>query len=77
MDMYSNMSIFVQLKRLLMNLIEMANSSGIDDMTGLLDAVYSQAVENELVSSVYSNEHYLKILIMILIFKYCYGGEGV
>lgn len=76
MDMYSNMSIFVQLKRLLLSLIEVANSSGIDDMAGLLDAVYSQAVENELVSSVYSNEHYLKILIMILIFKYCYGGEG-
>lgn len=75
MDMYSNMSIFVQLKRFLLSLIEEINSSGIDDMVGLLDAVYSQAIGDELVSSVYSNEYYLKILIMILIFKYCYGGE--
>ena len=76
MDMYSNMSIFVRLKRLILSLIETAHSCGIDDMPGLLKAVYNQAVENEIVSSVYSDEHYLKILIMILIFKYCYGGEG-
>ncbi|MEA4921403.1 MAG: dsDNA nuclease domain-containing protein [Clostridiaceae bacterium] len=76
MDMYSNMSVFVQLKRTVFDLIETANTSGIDDMLGILDVVYSQSIESQLVPDVYKNEHYLKMLIMILIYKYCYGGEN-
>lgn len=76
-DMYANISLFVMLKRTLLTFIEEENSNGIDDMPGLLKVVYTRTHESELVPSAYQNEHYLKMLIMILIYKYCYGGECV
>ena len=75
MDMYSNMSVFIELKKKLLDLIEKANEHGIDDMPGILDFVYNQSLELMFVPAAYSNEHYLKILIMILVYRYCYGGE--
>ena len=75
MDMYSNMSVFIGLKKKLLALIEKANANGIDDMPGILDFVYGQSLDTTFVPAAYSNEHYLKILIMILIYRYCYGGE--
>lgn len=75
MDMYSNMAVFITLKRYLLELIESANQSGIDDMSGILSVVYSQAVEKQLVPKVYQDEYYLKMLVMLLVYKYCYGGE--
>ena len=75
MDMYSNMSVFIELKKKLLDLIEKANEHGIDDMPGILDFVYNQSLELMFVPAAYSNDHYLKILIMILVYRYCYGGE--
>lgn len=69
-DMYSNMAVFVQLKKGLFNLIEAVNLSGIDDMNGILEAVYTQAISDDVVPVMYRNEYYLKMLIMILIYKY-------
>ena len=77
MDMYSNISLFVMLKKTLLTFIEAENSNGIDDMPGLLEAVYARTNESEIVPTGYQNEYYLKMLIMILIYKYCYGGESV
>lgn len=74
-DMYSNISLFVELKRTLLSFIETENSNGIDDMPGLLEAVYGKASECEFIPAAYQDEHYLKMLIMILIYKFCYGGE--
>lgn len=76
MDMYSNISLFVILKKTLLTFIEIENSNGIDDMPGLLEAVYNKTNESNLVPVAYQDEHYLKALIMILIYKYCYGGES-
>lgn len=76
MDMYSNMSLFVTLKKTLSNFIEEENSKGIDDMPGLLDAVFSKTDNCGFVPIGYQDEYYLKMLIMILIYKYCYGGEN-
>lgn len=77
MDMYSNISLFVMLKKTLLTFIEAENSNGIDDMPGLLEAVYARTNESEIVPTGYQDEYYLKMLIMILIYKYCYGGESV
>lgn len=75
MDMYSNMSVFVNLKKYITGLIEDVNKQGIEDMPTILENVYSQCLNEDMVSAAYSNEYYLKILIMILLYKYCYGGE--
>lgn len=76
MDMYSNISLFVELKRTLLSFIEIENLNGIDDMPGLLEAVYKKAEESEFIPAGYQDEHYLRMLIMILIYKFCYGGEN-
>ena len=75
-DMFDNMSIFVELKKSICAIIEETNESGIDDFVGLLNEVYRCSIESKKVPSAYSEEYYLKILIMILIYKYCYGGES-
>lgn len=76
MDMYSNISVFVALKKTLLEFIESENQNGIDDMVGLFNAVYAKASDCDFVPTCYQDEYYLKTLIMILIYKYCYGGVG-
>ena len=75
MDMYSNIFLFVELKRTLLSFIEIENSNGVDDMPGLLNSVYKRASECEFIPAGYQDVYYLKMLIMILIYKFCYGGE--
>lgn len=45
-------------------------------MVGLFNAVYAKASDCDFVPTCYQDEYYLKTLIMILIYKYCYGGVG-
>ena len=52
-----------------------AIQNGADEMTSLLEAVYLRATECESIPVGYQDKHYLKMLIMILIYKYCYGDE--
>ena len=73
--MYSNISLFDALKKTLLGFIEAENLNGVDDMPGLLETVFSKAENCESIPISYQDEHYLKMLIMILIYKYCYGGE--
>lgn len=75
MDMYSDMNVFVEAKKNLLTLIAEVNENGIDDMPNILISVYEQAIERSLISEAYSNESYLKLLIMILTYRYCYGGD--
>ena len=75
-DMYSNISLFVELKRTLLSFIEVENLNGVDDMPGLLEAVYKKAKTSEFIPAGYQDEHYLRMLIMILIYKFCCGGEN-
>ncbi len=74
-DMFSNMSVFIELKKYICLIIQEVNESGVDDLPGLFAEVYTHLINSENVLSVYSDEYYLKILIMVLIYKYCYGGE--
>lgn len=76
MDMYSNMEAFVKLKNLLMGVIKEVNDGGIDDMPSILFEVYNRVVNDPLVIEPYKRECYLKMLIMVLIYRYCYGGEA-
>lgn len=75
MDMYSNMSLFIEMKKALFAYIVETNQDGIEDMQGILSVVYEKACSSNLIPESYSEEHYLKLLIMILIYRYCYGGE--
>lgn len=69
------MGVFIKLKKQICCIIQETNNNGIDDLPGLLDSVYESLINGKNVLSVYSDEYYLKMLIMVLIYKYCYGGE--
>lgn len=72
-DMFSNITIFIKLKENLINIIEKANNDGVENMPDLLDEVYDRACAANTIPISYSEESYIKMLIMILIYKYCYG----
>jgi len=75
MDMYSNISLFIEMKKNLLMYIEVINQEGVEDMLGIMSEVYEMACSSCVIPESYSEEYYLKLLIMILIYRYCYGGE--
>lgn len=75
MDMCSNLSVFVELKRIIYHLISAINESGVDSMPDLYKAVYNAAAVSDDISSIFKNEYYLKLLIMNMIYKYSNGGD--
>lgn len=77
MDMFSDKRLFVETRRKILNIIEEVNDSGIDDMPGILQNVYDKCKGSESIPSAYAEECYLKMLIMVLTYKYCYGGEEI
>ena len=46
-----------------------------DDIKTIFDSVYEKAAASDQLSVVYKEESYMKLLIMILLYKYCNGGE--
>ena len=75
MDMFSDSYAFVNLKRKASNLIAEACAEGIDSMPLLLEEVFRKLIADEEIPSVYIDEHYLKMVVMVLAYKYCYGGD--
>lgn len=75
MDMHMNLSVFIELKKTIYSMISSINESGIDNMPDLYEAVYNVAAESNDISNVFKNEHYLKLLIMNMVYKYSLGGE--
>lgn len=75
MDMYSNLSVFVELKRTIYSLISSINENGVDSMPALYDAVYNAASVSDDISSIFKNEYYLKLLIMNMVYKYSIGDD--
>ena len=76
-DMYSDMQLFINLKQKIIDKIERACDDGVDDMLSLLTMVYDSTCSDDSIPTAYRDEYYLKTLIMILAYKYCYGGENV
>lgn len=77
MDMYSDSKGFIILKKTISQAIASACSEEIDELHELLGEVYNSITANDSIPLAYRNEHYLKMLIMILSFKYCNGGDDV
>lgn len=76
-DMYSDSKGFISLKKAVSNTIASTCSEEIDELPALLDEVYSQIAAEESIPLAYRDEYYLKMLIMILAFKYCNGGDNL
>lgn len=76
-DMFSDLQVFTNVKQAIIHSVEEACNSDIDDMPSLLEEVYSGTVNDDTIPTAYREEYYLKTLIMILAYKYCYGGGSI
>ena len=74
-DMHSNLSIFIELKKVLYGIISNINQGGVDNMPDLYKAVYHSAIDSNDISPIFKDEYYIKLLIMNMIYKYSMGGE--
>lgn len=76
MDLFSKKEVLINTKKTIVVLIEEAANGGIDDFPTILENVYTRCLEDDEFPSSYSEEYYLKMLIMLLTYKYCYGGDS-
>lgn len=77
MDMFSKKEVLINTRKEIISLIKEAIDSGIEGFSDLLIDVYDKCEEKDCIPVAYSEEYYLKLLIMLLIYKYCYGGESI
>lgn len=74
MDMFSKKEVLISTRKNISALVAESVANGIEDFNVLLKDVYDKCISKECIPAAYSEEYYLKLLIMLLIYKYCYGG---
>ena len=74
MDMFSKKEVLINTKKHIVAYIDDAVNSGFDEFPVILGVVYEKCIEDANIPSSYSEEYYLKLLIMLLAYKYCYGA---
>lgn len=74
MDMFSRKEVLINTKKQIVTYIDDAVNSELDAFPAILGFVYEKCVEGANIPSSYSEEYYLKLLIMLSAYKYCYGG---
>ena len=77
MDMYSKKEVLINTKKYIVSVISKTVSDGVEDFSDMLETVYEECVDDEKIAAVYSEEYYLKLLIMLLAYKYCFGGDSI
>lgn len=77
MDMFSKKEVLINTRKEIISLIKEAIDRGVEKFPDLLIDVYDKCEERDCIPVAYSEEYYLKLLIMLLIYKYCYGGESI
>jgi len=75
MDMFPKKEVLINTRKNIVLLIEESIANGVEEFPELLIDVYNKCKNKECIPTAYSEEYYLKLLVMLLIYKYCYGGE--
>lgn len=75
MDMFPKKEVLINTRKIIISLIEQSVASGVEEFPELLTDVYDKCKSEECIPIAYSEEYYLKLLVMLLIYKYCYGSE--
>lgn len=73
-DLHSDFSSLNYLKEVIHNVV-INNTDDIEDFENYMLAVYNKLNEENSIPMQYSDEYYLKLLIMIIIYKDFYGGK--
>lgn len=75
MDMFPKKEVLINTRKTIILLIEESIAKGVEEFPELLIDVYDKCKNEDCIPIAYSEEYYLKLLVMLLIYKYCYGGE--
>lgn len=76
MDMFSDKGLLAETRKRIQNIIEEVFKTGVESFTQALSSVYEECVHTECIPTVYSEEYYLKLMIMIMIYKSAFGNGG-
>ena len=74
MDLYSDKELLIQTRDNIRKVISRIIDNGEESYSNLLLLAYEECISIGCVPSCYSEEYYLKMLIMLLAYKMCYGG---
>ena len=77
MDMFSKKEVLINTKKYIISAISETVNDGVEEFSDILEAVYEKCAGDEKIATAYSEEYYLKLLIMLLAYKYCYGGDSI
>lgn len=75
MDLYSEKDLLIQTKKTIRNILNEIIDNGENQFSKLLESGYKECINRDCIPSCYSEEYYLKMLIMLLAYKMCYGGN--
>lgn len=74
MDMFSDKGLLSETRKRIQIIIEKEITAGVSSFAQALKSVYEECVRTECVPFVYSEKYYLKLMIMIMIYKSAYGN---
>ena len=73
-DFYSNIHVFSALKNTILSVVNTKIESGISSFDKLLEETYKEISSDASLPQIFRDEHYLKLLIMVIAYKYCNGS---
>lgn len=74
-DMYQERSSLLPLRQSILLLINVFADMKQESFLNIRESVYQTLQEREDIPPQYSDEYYLRMLIMILLYKFCFGGD--
>ena len=69
MDMFPKKEVLINTRKNIVLLIEESIANGVEEFPELLIDVYNKCKSKECIPTAYSEEYYLKLLVMLLIYK--------
>jgi len=75
MDLCSEKELLIQTKKAIRQIIDGLIDKGEDSFPNLLLSAYEESIASNIIPACYSEEYYLKMLIMLLVYRMCYGGD--
>lgn len=75
-DLLQSSSQLFELKRLIQRLVEEKVSYSKTSLEETRDLIFQLLESDEIIPIQYKDDDYLKLLIMILLYKFCYGGNN-
>ncbi len=76
MDLCSDVGLLSDTKKRIGEVISDVMELDLDDLPSILEKVYTECMQRDIIPAAFSDEYYLKLLIMIMIYKIVYVNGG-